>query len=159
MAWGSDVTEQLQEQLVGKEKQHAAVERDDRQVTVEVEMAGAVGLAADAIRLYEPCMADLAEAGRAIAGTVDYLLEPLRLLEYGDDRALLRSAPPSMNADVSDYYELWLQHDAAGTSIDIRRYRYDKGQTGRRTQPLNLTWETAGRLLDDLYRALSGVDG
>lgn len=157
MSWGIDVIDRIQRQLGVTGDDSTTVTVDDWQVQVDAETAGSVGVAANRVRVRAPRPTDLAETGRALAGRVDYLLEPLRLLEVAENRALLRSAPPTLNDDANDYYEIWLRDHEADTEVDVRRYRYDKEQRERTLTPLKLTWETAGRLLDDVRKSVEGT--
>lgn len=154
MTWGIDVLDQVKAQLASPGDGTATVAGDEWQVQVEVETAGAVGLAARRIRVRGPQQVDLAEAGRTLAGRITYLLEPLRLLEVSEHQALVRSAPPTLGDEANEYYELWLEHDDEGTAVDVQRYRYEKETRTRTVTPLQLTWETTGRLLNDVRNTM-----
>ncbi|MDQ7029198.1 MAG: hypothetical protein Q9O62_05155 [Ardenticatenia bacterium] len=91
-----------------------------------------------------------------MAERITYLLEPLRLLEASGDRALVRSAPPggAPYGETRDYYELWITWTGRATEVELRRYRYTRSLRRRSPRPIDLTWEVAGRLLDDVRDGL-----
>lgn len=157
MSWGTDVIERLQRQLGVTVDESTTVTVDDWHVHADVDEAGGVGIAANRFRVQAPGEVDLAEAGRRLAGRVDYLLESLRLLEVTDTQALLRSAPPTLGDDANKYYEIWLRTQDSETEVDVRRFRYDKERRERNATSLNLTWETAGRLMEDVRTSVEGA--
>lgn len=157
MSWGTDVIERLHRQLGVTGDDSTTVTVDDWHVHVDVDAAGTVGVAANSLRVQAPAQANLAEVGRRLAGTVDYLLESLRLLEVTDKQALLRSAPPTLGDDANEYYEVWLRRHDSEIEVDVRRYRYEKERREQEVTPLKLTWEMVGRLMDDVRNSVEGT--
>lgn len=82
----------------------------------------------------------------------------MQLIEVGEPRALLRSAPVTTEAGVNEYYELWLQRNGDDADIEVHRFQFEPGQPARESRSLDVTWEAAARLLDDLRTALCTVE-
>jgi len=78
---------------------------------------------------------------------VQYLLEPLRIIESDPDGADLqiRSSPPTQLPHTTSYYEAFV--NAQG--ISLRRYAAPSG-AGRQMIPMHLTREILARLVEDL---------
>ncbi len=58
-----------------------------------------------------------------------------------------------MDGDSIHYFEMVLEGGRGGT---FRRYRYDRGSRDRRSEPANLSTETAAHLGGDLLDLFSG---
>jgi hypothetical protein len=144
-------------------KQHPLVEalqKEPRQVarhegwTVEAEGAqgGAIGIQADALRFKNPMAnpRDAATMAGDLAERVNYLLEPLAVIEKDERRAMLRSKLPPGGRDDGDYYEMWVERDG----LSVERYHGETGQR-RESRPVTLTWEQADRLARDVESAFT----
>ena len=157
MKWAEHVVEQLRAKATTHGGGTAPVEHEGWQVQVEAEATGPVGVSAQRIRVSAPHPADPAEAGRELAGRVTYLLEPLRLVEASSERALVRSAPSERWGETREYYEAWITRSGERTEIDLRRYRYTRSSRQRAPRSIDVTWEVAGRLLDDIRESLEAA--
>ena len=86
----------------------------------------------------------------AIANKMQYLLEPIRLIECEEDTMQVRSDPPSKEADQSRrYYELLVKH----SGLSLRRYEASTGQR-RRPVGMTLTREQLRRICNDFEDAI-----
>lgn len=92
-----------------------------------------------------------------IAKRVNYLLEPLEVMEVDGQAAvaLLRSAPPYEQGGVVEYYEL---HVSRQQGIEMERYAKTRGPAGRQPIPLEFSRESFRRLLNDALWALGRTD-
>jgi hypothetical protein len=93
---------------------------------------------------------DLKNRGQIIAGRVTGLLEPLRLIEVDETRAvaLIRSDAPTRRDEAISYYEALMQADGG---VTLRRYEAPRGEETRRQQiAYGLTYESLGKLVTDL---------
>jgi hypothetical protein len=142
-------------------RQHPLVEalqKDPQQVArhegwaVEADSAqgGAIGIQADALRFkhQEATPRDAATTAGELAERINYLLEPLAVIEKDRRRAMLRSEIPSDDRGNGDYYEMWVERDG----LSIERYHGEPGQR-REPRPVSLTWEQADRLAHDVEAA------
>jgi hypothetical protein len=90
----------------------------------------------------------LAEQAGRIARRVSGLLEPLRLVEVDEGRAVaqLRSGPPARRGETTQYYEVLRSQDGA-----TRLGRYETGPAGpRRPVAFTLTHEALAKVVADL---------
>lgn len=153
--WTEKIIREIQRQAGGGSGRAVNVTAGGTVLSAEVRQADSLAAALDSLTVIVPEVpAALDEAGRALAGQVTYLLEPLALLEIGADRVLLRSRPPRIRGDAADYYELWLRAEGETTAMDLCRYRVHRHQRGREVLPMTFTWELLGHLLKDLETSL-----
>lgn len=153
--WVQKIIEEIQRQAQSGGGRAVNVATGGATVDVGVRQADALAAALDSLVVALPAVPGaLDEAGRALAGRVTYLLEPLAVLEIGVDRVLLRSAPPRRRDGSSDYYEFWLRAEGESTVAELCRYRAHLRQPGRERLPMTFTWEQMEHLLDDLDRTL-----
>jgi hypothetical protein len=82
-----------------------------------------------------------------LCGQVQYLLEPLAVIETDPDGAHLqiRSYPPTQLPQATSYYEALV----SSSGITLRRYSAPPG-TPRQAIPMQVTRETLARLVTDL---------
>jgi hypothetical protein len=144
-------------------KQHPLVEalqKEPRKVarhegwTMEADGAqgGPVGIQAGALRFKNQDAAprDAGATAGNLAERINYLLEPLAVVEKDRRRAMLRSQIPADGRGDGDYYEMWVERDG----LSVERYH---GEPGRRREPrpVSLTWEQADRLARDVEAAFA----
>ena len=92
----------------------------------------------------------LKELSTSIAERLQYLLEPIRLIECDETTMQVRSDPPSTEDDQSRcYYELLVKNNG----LSLRRYQAGSGQT-RRPIAMSFTREVLRRLCNDLEDAI-----
>ncbi|MCC9608204.1 hypothetical protein LOC68_01160 [Blastopirellula sp. JC732] len=89
------------------------------------------------------------DAGQRLAGKlksrVNYLLEPLEVIETEEDSILLRSDKPHQSEEDRSYYEGWAKPDG----FDLHRYAAAPKQP-RQSTPLRMTRDVVERLARDL---------
>lgn len=94
------------------------------------------------------------EQGERLAGKlksrVNYLLEPLEVIETEEDSILLRSDKPHQSEEDRSYYEGWARPDG----FDLKRYSAAPKES-RQPAPLRMTRDIVERLARDLD-SLSG---
>ncbi|HBY97473.1 MAG: hypothetical protein M5U01_01560 [Ardenticatenaceae bacterium] len=148
--WVENIIREIQRQ-VGGGRRTVNVAAGGAALTAEVRQADSLAGALDSLTVVLPGVPPaLDEAGRTLASSVTYLLEPLAVLEIGTDRVLLRSRPPRTRDRSAEYYELWLRAAGESTAVDLRRYRTQRHQSGREVLPMTFTWEQVLHLLNDL---------
>ena len=155
MTWGQEMVTRWRSH-VASGGDRPSVEHGGWHLHVEAHASGPVGLSAGRVVVRTPAAGDPGRAAAGVARRVTYLLEPLRLIEAGDGRALVRSAPAEKGpfGEVRDYYEMWITRADRGTEVELRRYRYSRATRRRTPLPIDITWEVAGRLLDDVRDSL-----
>ena len=91
---------------------------------------------------------------QALTRRLDYLSEPLRLVEHdpASTGALLRSSEPRHRGDCREYFELRVQR--TGHSA-FARFRQPAGSLPRTPMPFLLDRETLARLIDDLVETFA----
>lgn len=91
---------------------------------------------------------------QALTGRLDYLSEPLRLVEHDpvSTGALLRSSQPRRRGDSREYFELRVQR--TGHSA-FTRFRQPAGSLPRTSVPFLIDRETLARLIDDLVETFA----
>lgn len=93
---------------------------------------------------------ELKELSTAIADQLQYLLEPIRLIECDPTTMQVRSDPPSTENDQSRrYYELLVKNKG----LLLRRYQAESGQP-RQPIAMSFTCEVLRRLCNDLEDAI-----
>jgi hypothetical protein len=124
-------------------------------VEAEGAQAGAVGIQADALRFknQDTTHRDAATTAGKLAERINYLLEPLAVIEKDRRRAMLRSEAPADGRADGDYYEMWVEPDG----LSVERYHGEPGQR-REPRPVSLTWEQADRLARDVEAAFAPED-
>lgn len=97
----------------------------------------------------------LKQWSQSLSTRITYLLEHLGPLEFDphSGTVLIRSTPPDQLAAGTQYYEIMLASQGAGT-FTLRRYRSTKGQPGRDPVDLLLTREVILKLIDDLLATI-----
>lgn len=96
--------------------------------------------------------AKLERIGKALAGRLTYLMEPIAPIEIDAAACVvqLRSSPPQRDDDGRSYYELTVRR---GGEIALARFRKENG--GARQQiAANVTREVLLRLVDDMCAVL-----
>jgi hypothetical protein len=98
--------------------------------------------------------ADLREQLLHLTETVDYLSEPLQLVEHDPARtgALLRSAEVRQVGPDREYFEMRVERNR---DTVFSRLRQPPGGSDRTQVPFLLARETLARLVDDLAAALN----
>lgn len=92
----------------------------------------------------------LQELSTSIADRLQYLLEPIRLIECDPTTMQVRSDPPSTENDQSrHYYELLVKNNG----LSLRRYQANSGQP-RQPIAMSFTREVLRRLCNDLEDAI-----
>jgi hypothetical protein len=95
---------------------------------------------------------DLERLGKALAGRLTYLMEPIAPIEIDKDACVvqLRSNPPQRDDDGRSYYELMIRR---GGEIALVRYRCENG-AARVQIPATVTREVLLRLAGDFCAVL-----
>jgi hypothetical protein len=93
----------------------------------------------------------LKKLAESLAVKLNYLLEPIRPIEYDADVVQLRSNPPQKTPDRTTYYELLV---AKRGELMLTRYARPAGQA-REIIPAQVTREVLLRLAGDLASAAS----
>jgi len=138
-------------------------EVDGLRVRLEIGEQGPIGCSINRLTVW-PVHAPfwvLVDVGEAVASRVTYLLEPLKVIETAPRLGLMqiRSARPLVRRGQTEYYEILAALQVDGhIGLSLARYRTQKGARGRTLVPINLTWETLERLLDDLTAAFLAGD-
>lgn len=96
--------------------------------------------------------AKLERTGKALAGKLTYLMEPISPIEFDRDSCVvqLRSNPPQRDDDGRSYFELLVRR---GGEIALSRYRKDNGNV-RVSISATLTREVVVRLVTDFCAVL-----
>ncbi|MBC7543796.1 MAG: hypothetical protein H7338_13815 [Candidatus Sericytochromatia bacterium] len=129
-----------------KEIQHR---HGQARVTVDVADEDRFSVVVERIRTERIDGVPAAAAAPAVAAGINYLLEPLRLVESGPDEALVRSADAHQDKDgAKRFYELRFQ----GKDMVMGRQKHIGGETA--PEPFTLPRETLDRLVDDLGRMI-----
>lgn len=93
---------------------------------------------------------ELKRVSEDISTRLQYLLEPIRLIECGDSAMQVRSDPPTTEPDQSRcYYELLVKNHG----LLLRRYQAARGKS-RQSIPMAFTRELLRRLCNDLEDAI-----
>lgn len=121
------------------------------ELTVESIGCGFDQLVYRSARLAQVAADELKRLGEDLARRLTYLLEPIRPLELDREgfTLQLRSSPPQVGDDGSEYYEAVARR---GGDISLVRYRKLKGQPRLRIAAL-VTREVLARLCEDLASA------
>jgi hypothetical protein len=90
--------------------------------------------------------------GDRLTKRINYLLEPLRVLEIdaGCGEVQIRSASPTPRSESRGYYEIRLGRQG---TCRLERYSFDETTRQRRRTPCHLTREVVERLADDIAAA------
>jgi len=99
----------------------------------------------------------LRQSATAIIRQLDYLEEPLELIELDtiENMALLRSSPPRRETNQTTYWEIWVwatPHPHAR----IERYQWAVGSEGRDSVNYPVTFALLGRIAQSLAASLAG---
>ena len=133
----------------------------DNNVNVAADLTAVetLGVSLAILRLDVPHLAAAPQAtleqwGRELCARVGYLLEGLGPLEF-DPRSselLIRSVPPSRNANATSYFEVMLNAKGAG-AFTLARYRAAPGRP-RAREDVALTREVLKRLVRDAVETI-----
>ena len=98
---------------------------------------------------------DLSRCAEQIVARLNYLEEPLALVELDPDpqTALIRSQPPHQTDETITYWEATLQRYPT-PQIQLTRYQWSPSQPERETLPYPLTFGSIGRIAADLAGSL-----
>jgi hypothetical protein len=121
---------------------------DVRGISVERSGASGAGGAGGAGGAKDPDRARrTGEAVRAIERRVDYLPERVKAheVEPAQGRGVLRTEPRQVRD--REYYEVEVD---GGERVDVHRYRWEPGRSGREQVPENFGHKILRRLVDDL---------
>jgi hypothetical protein len=139
---------------VGGPPREITAEDGGHRLSLALTSAGPVGVAFDALTYTAPPGAErTADALRAwadrIAARVNYLMEPLVLLELDalGGEAELRSQSPTARGERRAFYEVRLRKDG---TLRLSRAVAEDAARRRRPAPCQMTREALERLADDL---------
>lgn len=128
-------------------------------VIVELLSVDAIGCGLDFLcfestLLSAATVADLQKVSERLIGRVNYLLEPMGVLEVDRESCVLqmRSMPPDRDEEGTRYYELWVRR---GGEVALTRYQKRKGQLRERVAA-HLTREVVSRLAADFVASVEG---
>lgn len=131
--------------------------QDGAVVSLSLSAADALACLADEVAVSSPRLASadgarLRAVGELLASRLNYLLEPIRLVETDSQAgaAQLRSSPPHQDEEGAAYYELFVRR---GGSVSLVRYTRPHGAVRTRT-PAQLTREVLCRLVGDFQAAI-----
>jgi hypothetical protein len=115
-----------------------------------------LGCAFSKLSVQSPALAgrsgeQLKKLAESLAAKLNYLLEPIRPIEYDAEVVQLRSNPPQKTPDRTTYYELLV---AKRGELILTRYSRPAGQV-REVIPAQITREVLLRLAGDLAVAAS----
>ena len=126
------------------------------QVEIDLTQVDTLGCAVRRITMRVPAMSSVAfdvlkRWADALSQRITYLLEQLTPLEYDPQagQVLIRSTRPDQLPDGTQYYEIVLSSQGAGT-FALQRFRSVKGTPGRTPIDLQVTHEVLYKLCDDL---------
>lgn len=130
------------------------------EVRLELSQVDPLGCALTELALFVPALQNAAfdalrQWATGLSQKITYLLESLGPLEFDPQAGtvLIRSTPPDQLASGTQYYEIMLSSQGAGT-FKLRRYRSTKGQPGRDGVDMLLTHEVILKLVDDLIATI-----
>ena len=103
-------------------------------------------------RLQQASDPQLTQLGHQLAERLQYLLEPIQLVEVDpvEPAVQLRSTPPQQDSTGRSYYEILA---TAGGQISLCRYRKPPGQS-RQPVPATVTHEVLQRLVQDVVESV-----
>jgi hypothetical protein len=116
----------------------------------------ALSCAFESLTLHVPALVgnetgSLQQWADALSQRVTYLLENIGPIEIDlrSNQVLIRSTPPDQSGGATQFYEVLLTAQANGT-FQLRRYRAENGQPGRKSVDIHLTHESLQKLIHDL---------
>jgi len=134
-----------------------ATEAPPRSITCDIVERNSLAVSFDVLRLTTPelAMSDagkLERIGKALAGRLTYLMEPISPIEFDAEGCVvqLRSNPPQRDDDGRSYYELLVRR---GGEIALKRFRKENGDA-RRQIAATVTREVLLRLVGDFCGVL-----
>jgi hypothetical protein len=134
-------------------------EADNARIAVQLSSRGTLGLAFDLIDFDrydrdELTTDQLRAWGNTLAARVNYLMEPLIVLEVDAEagEAELRSKTPTPKGDRRSFYQIRLE---AQGSLHLERIAFDETTRARQIVPFQMTLEVLERLTDDLVASLA----
>ena len=91
----------------------------------------------------------LNEWGSRLSSRINYLMEPLKVLEIdaGGGEVQIRSQSPTARSAERGYYEMRLFREGL---LRMQRFTFDEATRQRRQSPCQLTREVLERLADDI---------
>jgi hypothetical protein len=135
-----------------------AVNDSPRQLFCDVVERNSLAVSFNQLRLVtdELASADVTELeriGKALAGRLTYLMEPIAPIESDATACVvqLRSSPPQRDDDGRSYYELMVRR---GGEIELTRYRKENGNP-RQQISATITQEVLLRLVGDFCAVLN----
>ncbi len=135
-----------------------AVEENPNRVTLHLTALDSVGVALTALEFVttsrpEWSSESLNEWGNRLSSRINYLMEPLKVLEIdaGGGEVQIRSQSPTTRNDQRGYYEMRLFRQGL---LRMERHVFDETTRERRHTPCQLTRETLERLADDIAASL-----
>ncbi len=151
-------TEQIQTQLEhGPAGGGGAIHAGDRDVEVRVRLADwdRLGCLLERLELQHTKGQPLRIAPPAIADTITYLGESLRVIETEEarGRAILRSGRPIVRGGKPEYFEVILDPTPG---LTLSRYAYDSERGERVAIAAPLTRQALERLVEDLLSLAAG---
>jgi hypothetical protein len=134
-----------------------AVNDSPRQLSCDVVERNSLAVSFNQLRLATDELAsadapELERIGKALAGRLTYLMEPIAPIEIDASACVvqLRSSPPQRDDDGRSYYELIVRR---GGEIGLTRYRKDNGNA-RQQIAATVTREVLLRLIGDFCTVL-----
>ena len=133
----------------------------DDGVTLAADLAAieTLGVSLSVLNIDVPNLAGASQAtleqwGRDLCARVTYLLEGLGPLEFDPQsrELLIRSVPPSRDANATSYFEVMLSASGNG-AFTLARYRTEPG-VSRTREDVPLTRETLHRLVRDAVETI-----
>ena len=125
-------------------------------LSIGVVAVDALSCAFESLTLHVPALVgnetgSLQRWADALSQRVTYLLENIGPIEIDQrsNQVLIRSTPPDRSGETTQFYEVLLTAQANGT-FQLRRYRAEHGQSGRKSVDIHLTHETLQKLVRDL---------
>jgi len=123
---------------------------------LDVAQSGQLACGINSVEMHSPQLhqadfAQLASVAEALVAELNFLLEPLAVLEKDtlSQSIQLRSSPPHRDADCVSYFELTLN----AQSLTLMRYRVPRHSAGRQLTTMVFTYETLQRLCQNLDAA------
>jgi hypothetical protein len=148
------VLDQLERASRANEDRHKLqVESENCQLSCQLTALDAIGCAFDLIqlrsdKLVSAAAKQLQTTGEQLAQRLNYLLEPIKAIEFDEHACILqlRSFPPSKDENAQSYYEMAIKDDG---TISLTRCEKASGEE-RRQVPAHVTREMLVRLIVDL---------
>ena len=163
MSLSQDLQQELSK-LVGTQSPTSVSVSDASGLSLQVDFTAVDSMSCSftEIQLFVPALQNAAfdalkKWAEQLSQRITYLLENIGPLEFDPDagEVLIRSTPPGQLPDGTQYFEIILSSQAAGT-FSLKRYRSIKGQPGRDPVEITVTHEVLIKLTDDLIATIPG---